>query len=223
MSNETAGTRSPDLRLLGRNVRARRRACRLTAAEVAERAGVNPIWVESLEQGRALWDSTALSRLAWALDTATPHLLAADFDPAVGFPRAGEPWKAAPGLVEMTEEECHARLSLRSVGRVSPAASEPFVLPVNYRLDGRDVVFRTKGGSLPASVEGPVAFEVDELIDTGHLGWSVLVIGDAERVRDEADRAALEEAGLTPWVGGDRPVWIRIRPRRVTGRRIARQ
>jgi hypothetical protein len=36
----------------------------------------------------------------------------------------------------------------------------------------------------------------------------------------EAERAAAEQAGVEPWPAGDRELFIRIVPQRVTGRRI---
>lgn len=52
-------------------------------------------------------------------------------------------------------------------------------------------------------------------------GWSVLISGTAERVDDPAAvRALAARAATEPWAGGDRPLWIRVRPGNVTGRRI---
>ena len=64
-----------------------------------------------------------------------------------------------------------------------------------------------------------VAFEVDELDDDSHSGWSVVVHGRAERVT-EPDGADSAELPL-PWAAGPRVHTIRITPRRVTGRRIS--
>lgn len=220
--SETAGTYSPDIRVLARNARDRRLACSLSAAEVADRSGMAVAWVESLEGGTASWSLASLSRLALALDTTLELLLSADYDPTEPGPEADTRTESTRDLVEMDEAECCARLALQSVGRVSPGddGPEPFVLPVNYVLDAGDIVFRTKPGSLPSTVAGQTAFEVDELLQPGRLGWSVLVVGDAGQVTDGAELQRLEDTGLTPWAGGDRPVWIRIRPDRVTGRRF---
>lgn len=220
--SETAGTHRPDIRVLARNVRDRRRACSLSVPEVADRSGTAIAWVESVERGTASWSISSLSRLALALDTSLNRLISADYDPSESAPEVGARAEATRELADMDEAECYARLALHSVGRVSPGdGPEPFVLPVNYVLDRRDIVFRTKPGSLPSTVAGRAAFEVDELLQPGRLGWSVLIIGDTQRVTDESELERLEATGLTPWAGGDRPVWIRIRPDRVTGRRIA--
>lgn len=225
MSDQTAGTRNPDARVIARNVKARRGVCGLSASEAADRCGVSAGWVESLEEGAASWDLVSLSRLAWALEAPLAHLLTEEYDPSHPVPTAGADRCThgfTPELAEMDEKECFARLALQGVGRIAPGdAAEPFVVPVNYLLDGRDIVWRTQPGALPSTIEGRAAFEVEELVGSAHLGWSVLVVGDAEPVRDEAEQQRLEGLGLTPWPGGDRPVWMRIRTDHVTGRRIA--
>ncbi|NUT49033.1 MAG: helix-turn-helix domain-containing protein [Saccharothrix sp.] len=222
MPNETAGTHRPDTRELPRNAKARRLACRLSVAEVADRGGLTESWVEAVENGSAPWSLTSLSQLATALECSIAALLSADHDPFGSASETLEPPRVVPELDVMGEEECYARLALQSVGRICPGnAPEPFVVPVNYVLDDRDVVFRTRAGSLPSTAEGQVAFEVDDLVAPAHLGWSVLILGDARQVTDEAELQRLAGTGLTSWAGGDRGTWIRIRPARVTGRRIA--
>jgi len=39
-------------------------------------------------------------------------------------------------------------------------------------------------------------------------------------VESEAEQASMLEAGVEPWPGGDREVFLRIIPSRITGRRI---
>jgi len=52
-------------------------------------------------------------------------------------------------------------------------------------------------------------------------GWSVLVTGRAVRVASEADVRYLEQhTSVRPWAGGARDVYVRIIPRKITGRRI---
>jgi hypothetical protein len=47
----------------------------------------------------------------------------------------------------------------------------------------------------------------------------VLLQGPAHHV-SEAERASAEQAGVEPWPAGERELFIRIVPQRVTGRRI---
>lgn len=122
----------------------------------------------------------------------------------------------------LTDEECFERLASTSVGRVSVRIGDaPAILPVNYALLGRDIVFRTDPGTkLSGAVMGvQVAFEIDE---TTHAttAWSVLVVGYSEEVRDAATLDAVAQLGLEPWADGDRDNVVRIRTRRVTGRAL---
>jgi len=65
-----------------------------------------------------------------------------------------------------------------------------------------------------------VSFEVDRVDVALSEGWSVLVTGQARRVRDPVEADALTGLGLQPWAGGDRHALVRIEPDEVTGRVI---
>ncbi|MET7304453.1 pyridoxamine 5'-phosphate oxidase family protein [Embleya sp. NPDC005575] len=221
MTEETAGTIRPSIDALPGRVAARRRELGLSVEDIAHRAGLPGAWVNSVESGSTPPSAPALSRLADALETSVDDLLSAS--PA-GFthripprPPGQEP---GPGreLVEMNDEECQAHLHLQLVGRIAvPYGPDPFVLPVNYVMLGRDVMFCTAADSVLAQVEGPVLFEVDEIVDSARIGWSVLIRGTAERDRDPTDAPPAAEG---PWPAGRRDVCIRIRAERVTGRRV---
>ena len=53
-----------------------------------------------------------------------------------------------------------------------------------------------------------------------HTGWSVIITGWAEEVRQPEEVARLEKLPLGPWCPGPKPIWLRIRPSTITGRRI---
>jgi hypothetical protein len=40
-------------------------------------------------------------------------------------------------------------------------------------------------------------------------------------VESETERAAVTAAGVDPWPGGDRELFLRIIPTRITGRRVS--
>jgi len=116
--------------------------------------------------------------------------------------------------------ECLKYLSRQEVGRVAitVANAAPFVVPVNYVMDGEVVVFRSDPGSKLDAVElGPVSFEVDEVDRVTRTGWSVLVTGTAHVAGlDEVDGLRLQA-----WVAGAKEHWVRIEPSWITGRRIS--
>ncbi|MYS87595.1 helix-turn-helix domain-containing protein [Embleya scabrispora] len=221
MTEETAGTVHPSIDALPGRVTSRRHELGLSVEDMARRTGLPRAWVDSVESGSTPPSAPALSRLADALETTVDDLLSAS--PA-GFTHRVPPRPPGQGpgpgreLVEMNDEECQAHLLLQLVGRVAvPNGPDPFVLPVNYVMLGRDVMFCTAADSVLAGVEGPVLFEVDEILDAARIGWSVLIRGTAERDRDPTDAPSAAEG---PWPADHRDVCIRIRAERVTGRRL---
>ena len=128
------------------------------------------------------------------------------------------------GLRVLTLDECVRHLRATSVGRIAfRHEGEPVIFPVNYALDGLDVVFRSTWGSKlqHAQHAGTVAFEVDGADDEQRLGWSVVVNGVAEVVYDEAETGRLDRLALRSWAGTDDPTfWVRVRAEQVTGRAI---
>jgi nitroimidazol reductase NimA-like FMN-containing flavoprotein (pyridoxamine 5'-phosphate oxidase superfamily) len=129
-----------------------------------------------------------------------------------------------PQLVELDRTECLGLLGRLQVGRmVFTDQTMPMVHPVNFSLDGDDVIVRTSGGGkLAAAVSrGTIAFEADELDPDTCTGWSVVVVGHAEIVNDIDELVALAEPADRPWAPGRTAHVIRIRAERVTGRRLA--
>ncbi|HSZ42750.1 MAG TPA: pyridoxamine 5'-phosphate oxidase family protein [Trebonia sp.] len=131
-------------------------------------------------------------------------------------------------IEELGEDECLELIATGGVGRIAYAGRfGPAVLPVNYKLHDNAIVFRTTehgplDEDLRTGIEGAeynVAFEIDELDCTACRGWSVLIQGPAHHVTED-DRAWAERAGVDPWAPGGRELFVRIIPKRVTGRRV---
>ena len=108
----------------------------------------------------------------------------------------------------------------RRVGRLGiVVGGEPLILPVNYAVVDETIVFRSAPGSkLDKGPRAPACFEVDEFDESTSAGWSVLVAGRLE----EIDAGEAGHADVTPWAPGSRDHWMRLVPRRVTGRRVGR-
>lgn len=96
------------------------------------------------------------------------------------------------------------------------------MLPVNFALTGKAIIFRTAPDTLLAlRANGYLSFEVDHFDEALHEGWSVLVHGHAHEVIDERQVRHLEDATrLKPWAPGARDVYVRITPTRISGRCI---
>lgn len=192
----------------------------LTREQVADRAGMATTYLAYLEQQpTAAPSAVVLLSLADALQTTVSELRGAGADLPPGLGKAGR----HPELVELTPEECRARLSTHGVGRVAVTGDDgPAIVPVNYQMVEGSLAFRTSPGSAPAlSIGSRVAFEVDHIDEALSQGWSVLVVGSAEHVTDpDTVRRLVGLAHSGPWAGGHRTLWIRIDPDRITGRRI---
>jgi nitroimidazol reductase NimA-like FMN-containing flavoprotein (pyridoxamine 5'-phosphate oxidase superfamily) len=131
-------------------------------------------------------------------------------------------------IIELDEAESLKLVSRGGIGRIAyQSRFGPAVLPVNYKWHDGAVVFRTARHSaldedLQTGIVGGdylVAFEIDEIDEAGRQGWSVLIQGPAHHV-SEAERESAERAGVEPWPAGERELFMRIVPNRVTGRRI---
>lgn len=129
-----------------------------------------------------------------------------------------------PGdLARLTRAQCDELLATKSVGRLAymARANVPDIVPVNYLMDGAAVLVRSAAGPKLQAAERRevVAFEVDEIDEDRHTGWSVVVIGLASRVPAQGN-AHPGAPRPTPWPSGPRWHTIRIEPRRVDGRRL---
>lgn len=98
----------------------------------------------------------------------------------------------------------------------------PAVFVVNFKLDGRDVVFRTrKGPMFGAGVANTVvAFEVDRIDEAAQGGWMVTFLGRAKLITDPAEQARLAELDVRPWAPGERDHYVKVVTEKIVGRRI---
>jgi len=132
-------------------------------------------------------------------------------------------------IEELDDAESLRLIAPGGIGRIAYASRfGPAVLPVNYKWHEGAVVFRTTRHSaldedLQTGITGGdymVAFEIDEIDVLSRQGWSVLIQGPAHHVEGAAEREAAAQAGVEPWPAGERELFLRIVPHRVTGRRI---
>jgi len=131
----------------------------------------------------------------------------------------------------LDEAECLRLISAGGVGRIGYTGRfGPTILPVNFVLHERAIVFRT-GQASPmgedlrtgiADAEFKVAFEIDEISPATREGWSILIQGSAHLVDSEPELTAVRQSGVQAWAGGEKELFIRIIPTRITGRRISR-
>jgi uncharacterized protein len=128
----------------------------------------------------------------------------------------------APALFEtLDDEECLRLLATAPFGRVvATAGALPLVVPVNFALDGRAVVFRTTSfGTLAAATRDTVvAFQADAIDAVTRCGWSVALVGVAEPVTAASDVLRMDQLGIEAWAPGERNHYVRVVPGLLTGR-----
>lgn len=126
--------------------------------------------------------------------------------------------------VELPYLKCAELLASGDVGRVAVCTPEgPRIVPVNYSVVDETIVFRTT----PYSVLGTyawtteLAFEVDHVDPRHRSGWSVVATGRGTLIDDpdELDRIRTSW-DPEPWAGGHRMLYVGLRWRDLTGRRI---
>ncbi|MFE6286068.1 pyridoxamine 5'-phosphate oxidase family protein [Streptomyces sp. NPDC057877] len=213
-----AGTHDPGD--IGRRVAVQRRRRGLSLEETAHRARMSPGYLAYLEERPADPSTATLIRIADTLGTTVAALRGHGADVPPGQGQA----LRHPRLRDLSEEECRALLSTHGVGRIAVSAPDgrPAVVPVNYEVVEGEIVFRTAPDSVPAAAAGTeVAFEVDHVDEALSQGWSVLAVGPAAVVTDpEITRRLAQRAHTLPWAGGERDMWVAVRPESLTGRRI---
>jgi uncharacterized protein len=126
-------------------------------------------------------------------------------------------------LLTLDRPTCLALLVGQPVGRlVFTQGALPEVLPVNYRMDGENVLIRLEVGSAAARAvkDCVVAFEVDDIDLNERTGWSVTVVGHAREIVDLADRERVTALDLQSWAGDGRDHYLGIAAEKVTGRRL---
>jgi nitroimidazol reductase NimA-like FMN-containing flavoprotein (pyridoxamine 5'-phosphate oxidase superfamily) len=126
--------------------------------------------------------------------------------------------------VELPYAKCRELLAGGVFGRVALCTpSGPRIFPVNYSVVSEAVVFRTSAYGMVANHDwsSPMAFEVDHVDYADHKGWSVVAIGQAERVEDPEELDHIKRTwDPRPWAGGTRPLYVRLAWDELTGRRL---
>jgi nitroimidazol reductase NimA-like FMN-containing flavoprotein (pyridoxamine 5'-phosphate oxidase superfamily) len=121
--------------------------------------------------------------------------------------------------------ECFELLEPGGLGRVGfTAADGIMMLPVNFAVSGKAIIFRTAPDTLLAiHANAQLSFEADHVDEALHEGWSVLVLGHGRAITDEHEVTRLQDVtGLQPWAPGARDVYVRISPTQISGRRVQR-
>lgn len=121
-------------------------------------------------------------------------------------------------MQELHELECWERLASKEFGRLAyHLLDEVHIVPINYAVDGKRLIFRTTEGSklLGVVMHSDVAFEIDDF-DNGNA-WSVVARGKA-RVLEGDEAREIGHERVNTWVATDRFVLVAMDVTEVTGR-----
>jgi uncharacterized protein len=126
----------------------------------------------------------------------------------------------------IARDQCLDLVESNHLGRVAWQAADLLqILPVTYAMHQGYVYFRTTPDGILSELAQPtrVALEVDELDQQTRSGWSIVLHGRTSAVSEPDALAHLWAAdSLVPWAGGNRTLFICIRPDRVSGRVVRR-
>ena len=99
----------------------------------------------------------------------------------------------------------------------------PAIRPVNHLVECESIIVRaTAGAAIISSANRHgvvVAYEADSIDSENHVGWSVIVVGTARLLTDDA-AAARYRTMLQPWISGAVDDVITISADLVTGYRM---
>ena len=121
---------------------------------------------------------------------------------------------------DMLTEECWGHLESEEFGRIAyRLVDEVHIVPINYVVDGRTLLFRTAAGNklLAAALASDVAFEIDWRDDVS--AWSVVVRGHLRRL-EEDEQHRLDALPEHSWIPTRRDEVVELVPEVVTGRRF---
>lgn len=119
---------------------------------------------------------------------------------------------------QLSDEECWDLLRREEFGRLGYILDgRANIVPINYRVDGRSLVFRTAEGSKVHAImiDHDVAFEVDRVED--ETATSIVLRGIAQPI-DHPHEGYFEQLGLRAWLANRKPILIRITPTEIHGR-----
>jgi uncharacterized protein len=130
-------------------------------------------------------------------------------------------------LMELPQADCERLLADCDLGRLAVIVEgRPEIFPVNhvYEAGRTSIAFATMAGTkLHGALDWPwVAYEVDGMEDDGRAGWSVMVVGHVEEITDQGEIEQLtSQRGPGLWASGEAARWLRIVPKKMTGRRVS--
>lgn len=126
-------------------------------------------------------------------------------------------------LKELDTTECLRLLGQRGIGRAAVATPDgPHLVPVNYAVLDGSIAIRTSPYSLLGTYAraSMLAFEVDDIDEETHSGWSVVVRGRCLPETDPTTLARLRTLLPESWAPGARTLYLRLPLEEISGRAV---
>ena len=126
-------------------------------------------------------------------------------------------------IEQMSTQECWEVLDRERFGRLAVAVQgEPDIFPINFLVDNGTLLMRTAAGTKLTElvINAAVAVEADGR--DGDEAWSVIVKGLARMVDSFSETYADDEKHLETWLPSDKPIYVEITVRDISGRRFFR-
>ena len=120
-------------------------------------------------------------------------------------------------VATLDDEECWELLDAEEFGRLAyRLVDEVHVVPINYAVEGRSLLFRTASGNklLAAALHSDVAFEIDWHDDRN--AWSVVARGRLRRLQEDEEHR-LDHLHFHTWVPTLKYDVVELIPDTVTG------
>lgn len=127
------------------------------------------------------------------------------------------------GLDVISDDECWELAATKTVGRLAVSIkNRPDIFPVNYRVVDGALLLRTAPGvKLAAATLGSgIAFEIDDLDENSHHGWSVVIHGTAHELDRLDDLLEAEATAVETWATSTKNRFVRIEVEEISGRRV---
>ena len=121
-------------------------------------------------------------------------------------------------VATISVEECWELLEGQEFGRLAyRLVDEVHIVPINYLVDGRALLFRTASGNklLAAALQSDVAFEIDWHDDVS--AWSVVARGHLRKL-EEDEQHRINGLPFQSWVPTSKYDVVELVPEVVTGR-----
>ena len=126
-------------------------------------------------------------------------------------------------IQNLSEADSLELLATKTFGRLVVRLKDDMDLyPLNYVVSEGAIYFRTAEGSklFTLTLNHDVLFEADFVDEAEHNAWSVVVKGNAEALKSNAEIEKADELPLKPWLPTLKYNYVKVTPTSISGRKF---